>query len=672
MTSKMTWHEYLNAFSAHFTKFLKSADNLLFVTDAKKEDLWNCYIESYQDENVRQSYNCNACRQFVKNFGALVYISADYKLQTIWNFKVNDLEFQSLNNRMHKLVLGSKIQDFFYWDSPNLGCKSNKQLLEGGNIIEWRHLHGNLTREFIKSTKSLIREIQSKERQQVGVFDRSLRELTIESVDTVLDLISQGSLYRGSQFKSLLESFRKHQITFNSLSAEAKDKYPWLFYKKYKMSIRNSSIGTLLVDISNGMDLDEAVRRYESIMAPTNYKRPKAIFTAKMVEEAKKTLEDLGMENSLARRHATLDDLRANNLLFLDRGNFKSQDVFNQLTAKAKVKTPSFNNVEEISLNDFVGKILPTAKHLKVYFEDRLQSKLVSLVTAVDPESPSMFKWNNKFSWSYKSGAADSIAEKVKKEGGNVRGHLRISLEWFTRTDLDLHLYTPGGKHIYYGDKYCYKTKAHLDVDKNVHGETETPVENIIIPYDGKLEAGTYTVSVVNYRDRADTENPFNVEIEYDNQIYSFSYTDPVKDEDRVEVAKFDYKPDTGIKFTKSLESSCSSREIWGLNTSKFHTVKAVCHSPNFWEGEKAGGNKHVFFLLEDCVNPDKVRGVFNEFLREDLVSNHKRVFEALGSLTAIEPVDNQMSGLGFSTTIRDHFICEVEGSFKRKLKVVV
>ena len=63
-----------------------------------------------------------------------------------------------------------------------------------------------------------------------------------------------------------------------------------------------SRIGTLLVNVSNDMDLDTAVKKYEQIVAPANYKRPKAIFTKKMLEDAKKTISELGYMDSLNRR----------------------------------------------------------------------------------------------------------------------------------------------------------------------------------------------------------------------------------------------------------------------------------------------------------------------------------------------------------------------------------
>jgi hypothetical protein len=72
--------------------------------------------------------------------------------------------------------------------------------------------------------------------------------------------------------------------------------------------------------------------------------------------------------------------------------------------------------------------------------------------------------------------------------------------------------------------------------------------------------------------------------------------------------------------------------------------------------------------MIDGCKNPDSVRGFFNEYLRSDLEKQHHRVFEALASKAKTEYNDNQLSGLGFSSTQRNELIVKVDNKpFKVK-----
>jgi hypothetical protein len=114
-------------------------------------------------------------------------------------------------------------------------------------------------------------------------------------------------------------------------------------------------------------------------------------------------------------------------------------------------------------------------------------------------------------------------------------------------------------------------------------------------------------------------------------------------------------------------DTSFKSKTEWGIDTMKFQKVSCIMLSPNYWEGN-AVGNKHYFFMIDGCKNPDSVRGFFNEYLRSDLEKQHHRVFEALASKAKTEYNDNQLSGLGFSSTQRNELIVKVDNKpFKVK-----
>lgn len=309
------------------------------------------------------------------------------------------------------------------------------------------------------------------------------------------------------------------------------------------------------------------------------------------------------------------------------------------------------------------GKVVaidPQTYKIKTFWDD--------VHTPENPDAGQLFKWNNNFAWVYNGSVADSFKEKVKAAGGNVDGFMRCSLHWFNYDDLDLHVTEPGGREIYYGSKTGY-TGGTLDVDMNAgSGKTRDAVENIIWTDPSRLRPGDYVVRVHNFYKRESIDFGFEMEIEINGELHKFQYGKVVLSKEYIEVARIHVDGQRNISMTPTIKegsTSFKSTNEWGIDTMKFQKVSCIMFSPNHWEGN-AIGNKHLFFMIDGCKNPDPVRGFFNEYLRADLEKEHRRVFEALGSRAKAEYSDDQLSGLGFSSTSHNDVVVKVDNkSFK-------
>lgn len=662
--------------SAVGKQFKAMSANRLYSTTVEGDKLWETYLSSFPPGSnplykTRTEHDCGCCRHFIKQVGGVVNI-IDGKIVTLWDFEV-DGPYQSVANAMAELVRSHVIKNVYLHSERLVGVANSRQLLEDKTVKSWNHYYVNLPDSAVVR-KSDIGTKLGKSRTTHDVMLRALTEISIDAVATVLELIAQNSLYRGEEHKPAVQGFKLGKIKFEKLTSELeRDLFVWenLSIHPTVAHIRNSVIGTLLVDLSEGKDLEDAVKSYEAKVAPTNYKRPTALVTKAMVAKAQETVNELGLATALERRYATLDDVKVNNLLFADRKVARAAvtDVFDEIAAGATVNVQKLGKVEEIPIVDFIDRVLPTAKSIEVLVENRHAGNLVSLIAPVDPTAKPLFKWDNGFSWSYTGDLADSIKERVKRAGGNVAGDFRASLAWFNHDDLDLHLEHPGG-HIYFAQKVDYVSHGALDVDMNAgSGTSRTPVENIVFPDRGRMEPGEYRLSVHQFCKRETTDGGFDVEMEFDGVVHSFSYGKPVKQEERILVCKFDFTQKDGLVIRESLPSSQTSKKVWNLSTQAFHPVRAIMLSPNQWDGREIG-NKHFFFMLDGCVNDGTARGFFNEFLRESLTP-HRKVLEMVGAKMKTEASGEQLSGVGFSSTQRNHLVCKVTGAFTRTVKVL-
>lgn len=682
----MRFEEFSKALNEHLEKMMRN-DRGLFQVAVDKDEMYNKYLDSYPLESnkiyrTRREFDCSCCHSFVKRMGNVVAL-IDGKVVTIWGFHTGDAVYQPMLDAMDAYIKGKTISDVFFSGDEMIGTPVSREQLEDGTIVKWNHMAVKLPKRYVIDKRfSSVEAEQGIRRDTRNVFKRSLEEISIDATETVLELIGSNSLYRGEEWLGILQKFLKYQKEYAGLDATNKELYTWMNASAAGMSIgriRNHSIGTLLVNISEGMDLDEAVRKYEQIVAPTNYKRPKAIFTKKMLEDAKKEIEKLGYMDSLARRFARLDDITVNNILFANRDAAKKMgggDIFAEMAGDVAVNPKRFSKVEEIGIDKFVSDVLPGAREVEVLLENRHSGNLVSLIAPENVDAPSMFKWNNGFSWAYSGNIADSMKQRVKAAGGKIDGDLRFSIQWNEDgkddCDLDAHCKEVAtNTEIYYGSyrgrKGISPCGGNLDVDI-IHPGKDIAVENIVYADKTKMKPGQYAFFVHQFSGSA--KSGFRAEIEFGGNVYSYDYSNRMRTDEYVQVAIVSVDKDRNLSIIHLLKESASGCEVWGLKTNQFAPASVIMMSPNYWDEQKGIGNRHFFFMLKGCINPENPNGMFNEYLKEELLK-HKRVFEALGVKTAVKDDPEQLSGIGFSATKHDNVIVKVKGNTERTMKVI-
>jgi hypothetical protein len=666
----MNFENFSKAVAIQYNKLITMGE--LFYVEMERDELFSIYLEAFPEgtNNIyktRREYDCNCCKQFIRNTGHVVAIK-DGVLHSIWDVDLADIEpnFQIVADACSAYVKSKPVAGIFRSEVKRIGTPSSIDK----DLKKWNHFSYDLPKEYVVKGESLA-EFTGKVRTNKELLERGVKEIQQDSCETVHDLIKQKSLYRGEEHLSTV----KLAVECIKEFKKTKDKPLWLWVKSAGLGMasrfKNSVIGTLLVDLSSGVELEDAVRMFESKVAPQNYKRPTALVTQKMIDQAAAKIEALGLTDAIARRCATAEDLTINNVLFADRSTKPKMTggLLSELapTANGKAK---FDKVQEVTIEQFVGDILPTATSLEVQVSNKQLNNFMTLVAPVNSSASKLFKWDNNFSWSYSGEVADSMKERVKAAGGNVEGVLRFSIQWNekggNRNDFDAHAVEPGGNHIWFSNKGMrHRSSGMLDVDIIDPG-SNIAVENIIYTDTRSMPEGVYKFYVNNYNDRGGIG--FDAEIEFDGTVFPISYTKKMRTGENVVVAEVEYTKKGGFKMLTDLSGTTQSKEVWGVQTNTWLKVNMLLNSPNHWDGNSTG-NKHWFFILDKCKNPDSVRGFYNEFLRDDLTENRK-VFELMSAKFKAESVENQLSGVGFSSTIDNTLLCKVGGAFERVIKI--
>lgn len=702
----------------HFTKNMCST-NALFRTQVSGSTIWEIYLGAFSEEDdpvfrdpTSSSHNCNNCKNFIRRYGNIVAINSDLEIISLFDIPASSGIYADVLNEVSSFIKAHSqeiVAPFFEtYDElvslPYESCKKTNQVfrlgiaknhkmynkaeaelyggVKEGEVREFNHLFLDLPKQFVNMTGSSIESIVGTINQSKEVLKRGLDEIPIDTLDLVEDLITQGSLLNGEAYKHKVTKFKSLKQEYSKIPENKKDIYVWSIVELNKdiARFRNELIGVFCTELAEGKDINKAWEDWNKRVDPTNYKKAKAPISQRQINEAQKFVEENGYVESFDRRIATIDDIKVEEIKHVNvgDGSIKGVSMFDGVKASTSTSTrhkrANFDNLEEISIDNFMENVLPKATSLELWLESKHTGNLATMTTSNLKESKPLFNWTNNFSWTFKGNLAGKsmIQDAVEKAGGSIEGFLRFSISWNESgkeiVDLDAHCTLPDRRKIYYGEKQSASTGGFLDVD--MIRPKSMGVENIVFKSVPLLK-GYYEFYVENYD--GGSNRGFKAEIELGGEIYTYEHKTPIGYKNTIPVAVVKVKENGEVEIQHLLEPTDSKTkqvDVWGVTTGNFQKVNLVCLSPNHW-GDNKTGNKFYFFMVDGCKSDQAVRSFHIENLKSGLLP-HRKVLEVLGATNMIEPSNDkrQLAGLGFNATVRDELIVKVSGSFKRMLKI--
>lgn len=702
----------------------------LFRSSLSGDELWSTYLQGFGEDPIYRDqtsslHKCNTCKNFIRRYGTIVVVGSDNKISTLFDGVFSDEYQNSFRLMSEKLkeapILNIFVETFDFLNKSNYERTNKKQPIYalglGLNTKTWtvddfknypgfssvkvgetstfEHFCIKIPTAFIDKSGASAESILGLALSTKEVFKRGLDVISLDTLNIIRDLIEQDSILDGRSQLGKVEKMISLKTAYESLPADEKDNWCWKMYDLSRdvSRFKNELIGVLACEIEDGDDIAVVCTNWNKRVDPANYMKAKAPITKNQIREAEDYVKDNGLEDSFDRRCAVLEDISAEEILHMNEkgtGEAKVVSIFDKVKDMATTSSgidvtkilKNSDKLPTVKIQDFMSNVLPGCKSVEVLLENRESKNMVSLTTSAKKGCKNIFKWDNNFSWTYNGNLSgmSQVKAAVKNAGGFVDAPFRFSIMWNESgqdiVDLDAHATQPDGKNIFYG---TYKNSigqpntnmtsmtGQLDIDM-IRPEG-VGVENIYWTDLGKLGDGNYRLYINNYDGRSN-KNPKKAEVYFDGEL--FQYTIPAEITSKIDltVAVVTIKNGkmVGIQHCDYLvDSGTLKKEVWGLMTGEFHQVRLLCKSPNYWTNKV--GNKHYFFMLKGCKNPDPIRSFHNDNLSDDLLK-HRKVFDILGNTLKVPTTDNQLSGIGFDETMRDSVILRIDN--KKLIKVEI
>ncbi len=166
----------------------------LFVVDYDRDAIWLQYLDTFAEAD-RQEHNCNCCKAFIRQVGGAVIINPDLSLTTVWDVTGVPEHYAPSIKALADYVRAQPISGLYFHENAQAGTDKNVDKVR--NVI-WQHFHVQIPKAIQEDKQGTQNKASAKVRESAGMLQRALEEFSLSTLDTVLELIDQNSLYHGA------------------------------------------------------------------------------------------------------------------------------------------------------------------------------------------------------------------------------------------------------------------------------------------------------------------------------------------------------------------------------------------------------------------------------------------------------------------------------------------
>jgi hypothetical protein len=244
-----------------------------------------------------------------------------------------------------------------------------------------------------------INEVTAEKKADYTILMNGLVEYPLEAVEQAVTLLKSESLYRSEKTLGVAEWFRDLRVKrAGTKNGKIKENLTWLAVATAPpgyVHVKSSMIGTLLDDIVAGLPFESVSRRFAEKMHPLQYQRPQAAPTSGNIERAEKIVEKLGIQKSLVRRFARLDEIPTIWKPVEEVNPENGSGVFSHLKAKDKKEVPKMElPTKTMTWVKFLDTVLPTAKSIEFYVKS--VDNFSAILTAQHEDAPPILQWDSE------------------------------------------------------------------------------------------------------------------------------------------------------------------------------------------------------------------------------------------------------------------------------------